>query len=353
MGEVKNHGNNFALLHFIGACMVIYGHMHDLLQVPGPSLLGNGINALGVKMIFVITGYLVANSYLREKKLGRYMVRRLIRIYPAMFACLFLSVVLIGPIATTLDMGSYFSQCWHYLWNNLLLRPDYILPGVFASNPYPGAVNGSLWTMPVEVLMYLVVALLCMSLYRLPEKQRKRAACAVVALVCLADAARLYLAPELRTVVWWTDWCAALNDIPYFLFGFLFEAGGLKKYCNLQLATIVFVVACFLQWRYIELIAILVVPYFVMSFALCEKPIFANLFTKSNIAYGVYLWGFPIQQLLTDFLKVRWQMPFGPNAMFLISLVPVVILALLSHRFLEIPVEGFLKRKLLPKRTAG
>ena len=51
MGEVKNHGNNFALLHFIGACMVIYGHMHDLLQVPGPSLLGNGINALGVKMI--------------------------------------------------------------------------------------------------------------------------------------------------------------------------------------------------------------------------------------------------------------------------------------------------------------
>ena len=66
MGEVKNHGNNFALLHFIGACMVIYGHMHDLLQVPGPSLLGNGINALGVKMIFVITGYLVANSYLRE-----------------------------------------------------------------------------------------------------------------------------------------------------------------------------------------------------------------------------------------------------------------------------------------------
>ena len=53
MGEVKNHGNNFALLHFIGACMVIYGHMHDLLQVPGPSLLGNGINALGVKMIFV------------------------------------------------------------------------------------------------------------------------------------------------------------------------------------------------------------------------------------------------------------------------------------------------------------
>ena len=124
MGEVKNHGNNFALLHFIGACMVIYGHMHDLLQVPGPSLLGNGINALGVKMIFVITGYLVANSYLREKKLGRYMVRRLIRIYPAMFACLFLSVVLIGPIATTLGMGSYFSQCWHYLWNNLLLRPD-------------------------------------------------------------------------------------------------------------------------------------------------------------------------------------------------------------------------------------
>ena len=73
MSEVKNHGNNFALLHFIGACMVIYGHMHDLLQVPGPSLLGNGINALGVKMIFVITGYLVANSYLREKKLGRYM----------------------------------------------------------------------------------------------------------------------------------------------------------------------------------------------------------------------------------------------------------------------------------------
>ena len=35
-----NHGNP----HFIGACMVIYGHMRSA-AFPGPSLLGNGINA--------------------------------------------------------------------------------------------------------------------------------------------------------------------------------------------------------------------------------------------------------------------------------------------------------------------
>ncbi len=198
--------------------------------------------------------------------------------------------------------------------------------------------------------MYLVVALLCMLLYRLPEKQRKRAACAVVALVCLADVARLYLAPELRTVVWWTDWCAALNDIPYFLFGFLFEAGGLKNIAifSWRLLCLSWPASCnggisrrSRFWWCLTLSCPL---------PCVKKPIFAKLFTKNNIAYGVYLWGFPIQQLLTDFLKVRWQMPFGPNAMFLISLVPVVVLALLSHRFLEIPVEGFLKRKLLPKK---
>ena len=89
-----------------------------------------------------------------------------------------------------------------------------------------------------------------------------------------------------------------------------------------------------------------------MSFALCEKPFFAVAFEKNNIAYGVYLWGFPVQQLLIYLLRVKTYKPWSVNVFLVLSLIPVIGLAYLSHRFVEKPIEGFLKSKLLKKKAS-
>lgn len=71
------------------------------------------------------------------------------------------SILLLGPALTTFSLTDYFNHplVANYL-TDMYLLVNYQLPGLFATNPHPYAVNGSLWTLPIEFLMYLVVVLL-------------------------------------------------------------------------------------------------------------------------------------------------------------------------------------------------
>lgn len=57
-------------MHVIGACFVIWGHSHALLGLYPPIVMGEGIHALGLYILFVVSGYLVADSFRRSKSLG-------------------------------------------------------------------------------------------------------------------------------------------------------------------------------------------------------------------------------------------------------------------------------------------
>jgi peptidoglycan/LPS O-acetylase OafA/YrhL len=73
------------------------------------------------------------------------------------------SALVLGTLTTTLGKREYLGHpaTWDYITHNVLLFPQqYVLPGVFTANPYPSAVNGSLWSLPVEVLGYALIALL-------------------------------------------------------------------------------------------------------------------------------------------------------------------------------------------------
>lgn len=353
MGEKRiDRENNFAMLHFLGACMVIYGHQWALLGGSAPGLLGNSVSTLGVKMIFVITGFLITQSFLRSGELGDYLKRRLIRIFPALIFCI-LVTVLVMSVVSTLSFSVYFRWCYNYVWHNILLYPWYALPGVFEANPYPNAVNGSLWTMPVEVAMYFVIGIMLWLKSKLRKETLGRSLYAAIAIFVVAvEAVKDVTGIPLRLCVWGTDCAVAMDLIPYMFIGSLFEVVNLKKYCNLQVAAILLLLACGISSRFVELVTFVVLPYFTMSVALCEKPTFSHWFKKNNIAYGMYLWGFPIQQLLIYLFQVRAGHFWSANVFFALSLVPIMGMALLSHRLVEKPVEGWLKRILL-KKTAS
>lgn len=352
-GEKISRENNFALLHFLGACMVIYGHQWALLGRSVPGFLGNSVSTLGVKMIFVITGFLITRSFLRSGNLREFLKRRLIRIFPALIFCILLTVFSLS-LVSRLRFPEYFKWSFSYVWHNILLYPWYNLPGVFEANPYPNAVNGSLWTMPVEVAMYFVIGILLWLKTKIRKESLGRCLYTAVALLfVLFEAWKDVTGTSFSLCVWGTNWAVAMDLIPYMFIGSLFEAANLKKYCNLQIAAALLLLSCGISFRNMELLTFVVLPYTTMSFALCEKPFFAHWFKKNNIAYGMYLWGFPIQQLLIYFIQVRAEYYMSPNLYFALSLAPIIGMALLSHRLIEKPIEGLLKRLLIHKTSTN
>lgn len=97
-----------------------------------------------------------------------------------------ISACVAGPVLSTLPVQEYFRHPFFGIYfKNLALNIQYALPGVFENNPYPVAVNGSLWSLPVKVTMYLVIPLL-FSLIRYRKSQPRRFQIAIIWGICLA-----------------------------------------------------------------------------------------------------------------------------------------------------------------------
>ncbi len=76
--------NNFNIIRFIAAFMVIHGHMSVIMGQPKLLIVGSYVSTFGVRIFFVISGYLITKSYLSDNHFGRYMIRRTFRIFPAL-----------------------------------------------------------------------------------------------------------------------------------------------------------------------------------------------------------------------------------------------------------------------------
>ena len=80
----KDRNNNFGLLHFLAAIFVMYGHQFALLNRTSPIILGSLIQALGVKTIFLISGYFIGEGIKRKENNSfiLYIFTRIKRLYP-------------------------------------------------------------------------------------------------------------------------------------------------------------------------------------------------------------------------------------------------------------------------------
>lgn len=108
-------------------------------------------------VFFAVSGFLVAGSYARNPELRAFVIARGVRIWPALFAAAAVSALVIGGSTTTMDAPSYYLSpdvYWYVAANSALLTTFQYLPGVFSDNPFPVTVNGSLWSLPLEVFCY-------------------------------------------------------------------------------------------------------------------------------------------------------------------------------------------------------
>ena len=160
--------NNFDLMRLVAAVSVIFSHAfllsensqdHDPLMVltGGQAILG----IVGVFVFFTISGYLVTQSFDTTVSPLVFLAKRALRVFPGLFFCLVVCVFVIGPLVTQLPPADYLlrRETYLFLLHNAVLDTDYNrLPGVeFWPGNIGGIVNGPLWSLPCEVLMYLML----------------------------------------------------------------------------------------------------------------------------------------------------------------------------------------------------
>jgi len=142
------------------ALIVVFAHLSALTQFTDFKIFESIFDSnFAVKGFFAISGFLVTKSYLTSSNILQYAEKRFRRIYPAYITAIILCLC-IGAFATTLSFYDFVKspQTAKYLASNLaflnFIQPS--LPFVFDSNPIQ-ALNGALWTIKVEVMLYFCV----------------------------------------------------------------------------------------------------------------------------------------------------------------------------------------------------
>ena len=335
-------GDNFLLIRLVAACAVIYGHSYALSIESGSGGdavarlgLGHGLYAgsIAVDVFFVVSGFLVAGAWRRRPDLAFFLRSRALRLVPAYAACLVLVAYALGAAMTTLPVADYWrdARVFEYVAANLAFgtRQAWTLPGVFAANPHPDVVNGSLWTLPAEARMYLLVALLgTIGLLR----TSRGFALALAGLALAAVGAALWV-PR----VWRSDY---LHLAGLFVAGMGAQVWRARLPFDGRIALAGFGIAALaLPTALFPYVWPLVLAYACLWFAYGPKRLLA--FNRlGDYSYGVYLWGYPIGQTCAALFP-----GIGPLALCAASLPLALACGVLSWHLIEKPALRFKQRR--------
>ena len=330
--------NNFNLIRLCAAWLVIYGHAWAITGSAGGDLLSRltqfkFAGGIAVDVFFFISGFLIAASLARNDTRS-YLASRALRILPALVVCVVLSVFALGPWLTT--AADYWRQpmTWDYLWANASLWSSrYTLPGVFESLPRL-AVNGSLWTLPIEARLYL--ALLVASLLGVLTARRYTPLWVIAMMAAYAFAVWGHPLPE-----WLANylWCTA-----FFITGtlcFLHRAHIRLDLWPLLALLVAAALARGTPWFHLPYFAIACYGTLWLAFV----PALPRI-RQHDLSYGLYLYGWPSAQLVQQFS------PGGPLHNTLWATLLAGAFAAISWFAIERPALK-LKRRLVVKRGLG
>jgi peptidoglycan/LPS O-acetylase OafA/YrhL len=337
--------NNLNILRFIAASNVTYQHTYPLVFNIGYGVDFFANFVMPVRLFFLISGFLITKSYIKNPNIFQYVKNRLLRIFPGLFICLLFIVLIIGPLCTSLSLKEYFlsKKVWDYLFNNMFLNIDFILPGVFENNIYKNAVNGSLWTIPIEASCYLLVAFFGITSL---IKNNKIIILLFLIIFCYYVMITIFAFPIPNLSPRFFKNINNVLCLMYFFIGMLFYLNFEKIKFNHKigiLSCVLYVTILCLDLKFnirnnmVKLInEIIIFPYMIFYFAFftnLKLKFLKNFGNKYDLSYGIYIYSFPIQQALMHFFNN--QISFWHH--FLLSYAVAIFLAFLSFKFVEKP----------------
>lgn len=351
----KISNNNFDLIRLFAATQVAALHVSSYLSPEwNTTWLVKLLDCLpGVPIFFFISGFLISRSYEKNSALPEYARNRALRIFPALHVCVAVNLVLVA-------LTGYFALADANLADILLLyfakttilqfyNPDFMR--AFGD----GVLNGSLWTICVELQFYFMTPII----YRLLlTGERRRDNTTLILLICVSLACNrllYHLQPLHADANWWK-----LFRVSFLPWLYMFLCGALVQR-NFELLA-----------RYLGRRALLVVLPLYLAYALTMQalgsrmdnafspllffPLIITIFTAAytapqvskllrghDISYGIYIYHIPVMNM---FLYYGLQGPQYTVATLLLSLA----CALLSWFLIERPS---LKRKRRPSHPTA
>lgn len=304
---LKRDSNNLDLVRLIAACLVIYGHSNAFM----PAERGGGdwvagllkfdySGSLAVKVFFFLSGLVVTNSLLEKRSLLHFTIARVLRIWPALIAVLVGCALVIGPMVTTMSLHEYLQdhQTFKYVLGGLIMQVSFNLPGVFDGHT-TSAVNGSLWSIPHEVNAYWGLAgVFALGLHRF------RWLAVAVAVFIIIDP----LLPQRLLFSWRTPGVEIDALVPCFAAGALMAL--FKDHIRIGPNVVFGCLVLFFIFQEAPYAHYLF--YATLFFGLLyvfSRPVLVAWRPTADVSYGVYLWGWPIQQLLVHAfpdMGVQW-----------------------------------------------
>jgi peptidoglycan/LPS O-acetylase OafA/YrhL len=342
LGEVvEGRDNNVRVLRHVAALMVIVFHCYALTAVPDDDPLHRlvpdaTLGTLGVQIFFALSGFLVTQSFLAHRDLGAFVAARVLRIYPALVVATLFTIVL-ASFTSTLPLADYFAdpQTRRYFWQTATgYAATGPLPGAFAHNPYPHAANGSLWTLPIELRLYAVLAVA--GVVGVLAHRR------VAALVAAVLAMLLVHAPWPLSLVF--------DVVPNRSLLLIFLGGALAYICRdavlLSLVAAAAAVALYLavpRGFVHSALTLPIVVYTVLVVAYHPRLRIERLARGADFSYGLYVYAFPVQQtILATFAGI------GAWTLLVATLPLVAAMAALSWFGIERPALALKSRFSTP-----
>ena len=333
IADVGGASSGFDYMRLLLAMAVLLWHSYVVRHGQGAGALyqGSGVGAvlrLILPMFFALSGFLVTASLERTRSLAVFLGFRALRIVPALAVEVTLSALLVGPLVTDRTLPSYFGDpSFINYFLNIAGIIHYVLPGVFTHNPWPEVVNGSLWTVPYELECYVALAVAStLTLMRRPLLM------AVLAVLVSAAFFAFFRKTTLLDLA--VDPVPGRMLVVCFITGAALQAARSIVPCSTPLAA-----ACaagavvLLALPDTQFLAAVPTAYLTVWLGLRDPPR-PSVLRGGDYSYGLYLYGFVVQQLVMNLIGDRIG---SALALFAVALPASAIIAVLSWHVVERP----------------
>jgi peptidoglycan/LPS O-acetylase OafA/YrhL len=329
------HDNNFNFIRLVLTILVLLAHAPELIDGDRHrEILTNifhtlSFGELAVNGFFLLSGYLILQSWQRKPQFASFLKKRILRIYPGFIVASLVSIFIVTPLAIhPIDFWQPVDLYAH-LQRLVFLDTPNVPDNVFQGNPYP-KVNSSMWTIVHEFRCYLLVAILGV----IGGLNRATGWLVMSGVVFFVHNLPLAICfPQLSV-----EFAHHLSDLIRLLT--FFCAGGCfyllrdrirytKKYALLALGMAIF---SLFSERLLHLILPTLGGYGFFWFAFLKIPSLKWFHTASDISYGIYLYGWPTEKLLI------WYFPaLSPWAVFICAVGITAVCGFSSWHLVEKP----------------